>query len=580
MKNLITYLKTLWSRVADSQSNDISLDCRSTVVRPSFDRRSTLQKTVAILMLVFTIGSGNVWGAIASGTYVLCTSTSDLEAGAHYIIANGTSGTVNCISNVSNSNNRKTVSASVSSSKITVAANSTIMTFTLGGSSGAWTFYTDNYAGTAGYLASAASGNNNYCRVISTSTTGTISFSDNAAVINLQPHTSRTLLRYNPNNGSPMFACYSSGQNAVYLYKKEASAFTVTASSNNNSWGTVSVSGTTITATPADCYQVASGTDGYSLISGSASAITHTSNSNTISVTPTANCSIQVVFEKQTVNTYVDEIQGNADIENCGTHDAPSLDDEDVASSGTCAQQHWHFMGWVTSANKANPTDLNIIAAGTEMTANGTIYYAVWAKGSSGGSVFDSYVKVTSAPANWTTDKYVLVCTSESKILTGKASGGNYGDYATFDADTEYADYELTIATTETANYYSITIGGKYLSLTSNGNNLYFADSYTANDGSYNKCDWQLYNSSSEFIVESPIKYTISNNSTWRAIRYNKTSGQERFACYKYDTQEKCVLYKRTTTTGYTYSDYKAVCCNELGTINGSVLLTFFIVPI
>ena len=206
-----------FSTKSGSQSGShrvVTLD--TTVGSPSAHRRGAMLKLLSVLVLVLTFGVGQMWGAIASGTYVLCTSTSDLEANAHYIIANGTSGSVKCISNVSNSNNRKTVAATVSSNKISVASNSTIMTFTLGGSSGAWTFHTDNYAGTAGYLASAASGNNNYCRVITTSTTGTISFSNNKAVINLNPHTSRTILRYNT---SDLFACYSSGQNDVYLYK-------------------------------------------------------------------------------------------------------------------------------------------------------------------------------------------------------------------------------------------------------------------------------------------------------------------------------------------------------------------------
>ena len=201
-----------------------------------------------LVVLIFTCG--NAWGAIAYGTYLPCTSTSDLAADAHYIIANGTSGTVKCISNVENSNNRKVVSASVSSSKITVAANSTIMTFTLGGSSGAWTFYTDNYAGTAGYLASAtASSDKNYCRVISTSTTGTISFSNNVATIALNPHTSRKYLKYN--NQNDLFACYSSGQNDVYMFRKA-----VQGASNNTNYGTVSVAGDVITATPKSGYQV------------------------------------------------------------------------------------------------------------------------------------------------------------------------------------------------------------------------------------------------------------------------------------------------------------------------------------
>lgn len=188
--------------------------------------KQILLKTWLIVVCLLVMGGGRAWGTIETGTYTLCTSTSDLEAGAHYIIASGTSGSVNCISNVSNSNNRKIVSATVTDSKIEVASNSTIMTFTLGGSTGVWTFSTDNYAGTNGYLASAASGNNNYCRVISTSTTSTISFSSNAAVITLQPHTSRNILRFN--SSSSCFACYSTGQAAVYLYKK-ATADTRTA---------------------------------------------------------------------------------------------------------------------------------------------------------------------------------------------------------------------------------------------------------------------------------------------------------------------------------------------------------------
>ncbi len=170
------------------------------------------------LFLAAALMSAMTWAV--DGTYKLCTSTDDLVAGEHYIIANGVDGDVYCMATESNANNRKKVSATVSESAIEVAEESGILTLTLGGESGAWTFYTDNYAGNNGYLASASSGNNNYCRVIADLTTATITFSEgSAAVINLQPHASRTLLRYNPNG---MFACYASGQNPVYLYKKDS----------------------------------------------------------------------------------------------------------------------------------------------------------------------------------------------------------------------------------------------------------------------------------------------------------------------------------------------------------------------
>lgn len=120
------------------------------------------------------------------------------------------------MSTASNTNNRKiTDSQTITSSKVTLTND--MLVLQLGGSEGAWTLKTTNYAGTDGYLASAT-GSNNQCRVISSSTSGTITFSSDAAVINLQPNSSRTLLRYN--SGSSCFACYSSGQNAIYLFKE------------------------------------------------------------------------------------------------------------------------------------------------------------------------------------------------------------------------------------------------------------------------------------------------------------------------------------------------------------------------
>jgi len=66
MKNLITYLKTLWGALGNLQSNDVICDRRSTVVRPSGleDKLqlNTFVRFAATLVLVLTIGVGNVWG--------------------------------------------------------------------------------------------------------------------------------------------------------------------------------------------------------------------------------------------------------------------------------------------------------------------------------------------------------------------------------------------------------------------------------------------------------------------------------------------------------------------------------------
>ena len=63
MKNLITYLKTLWSWVSDSQRNDRRHDCRLTVGSPSGFNSKWMLKLVSVLVLIFTIGIGQMWGA-------------------------------------------------------------------------------------------------------------------------------------------------------------------------------------------------------------------------------------------------------------------------------------------------------------------------------------------------------------------------------------------------------------------------------------------------------------------------------------------------------------------------------------
>lgn len=69
MKNVITYLKTLWSLGANSQSSDVSHDCRRSDLRRSpsgLDAKwqvNSFMRFAVVLTLIFTIGVGNMWGA-------------------------------------------------------------------------------------------------------------------------------------------------------------------------------------------------------------------------------------------------------------------------------------------------------------------------------------------------------------------------------------------------------------------------------------------------------------------------------------------------------------------------------------
>lgn len=319
-----------------------------------------LRGLMLTLIILCSIGSGNVCGA-------QITDYKNIVSGTEYYIGATTGG-----NDYYWSSPQTTTGTGLSGTAVTSKASATIVI--LEGSGTSWKI---KIKGTSNYVTLASSKANGKFNIAASSSNWTFS---NASNLIKMLYTGSYCLQ--KNNSGTQFGSYANTQTNVWL-EEAAAAFTVTASSNNNSWGTVSVSGTTITATPADCYQVVSGTGGYTVTSGTAT-VSHTGTSNTLTVTPSTNCTVQVNFEKKTVNTYVDEIQDNGTIEDCSTT-APSLTDKSAATTGTCAQQHYHFMGWVTAANKANPTDDNIIEAGETVAVNGTTYYAVWAKGTGGG---------------------------------------------------------------------------------------------------------------------------------------------------------------------------------------------------
>ena len=489
-----------------------------------------LKRVLWLLIPLLTLFNSSAW----ADSYALVTDVSTLSSGDQIILVNS-DGTY-ALSTTQNNNNRGATSVTVSNNKITPSAY--VQVITLGTKTINYVTYWTLQPGSGNYLY-AASSSKNYLRTQTTNdNNGAWAISLNAsnqATIEAKGSNSKKYLNWN--GSSTIFSCYGSTSNNVKIYKKEAAAYTVTASSNNNSWGTVSVSGTTITADPADCYQVVSGTDGYNVVSGTYSSITHTGTSNTISVTPTANCSIQVIFEKKTVNTYVDEIQGYADIEDCDTHDAPSLDDKTPASSGTCAQQHWHFMGWVTSANKANPTDLNIIAPGTEMTADGTTYYAVWAKGSSG----DSFDNTTGG------DFYIYATVSGVNYYATSVSSNK------LQSTTNIAEATQFTFTKISSGVYSIYNGSQYLyNTSSSGTNLATkaaSFSWTISTGSYGS--WRVVGDTRALIFRAGI-YDV-----FGAYTTGNVNGTEYF-----DVEIGAPVE---------YSDYICTCCTPLGTINGSI---------
>ena len=109
--------------------------------------------------------------------------------------------------------------------------------------------------GNGGYLY-AASSSKNYLRTKAAETNWTIEINDASpynAVITCQNDYTNNLMRFNYNNGSPLFACYSSGQKAICLYKYYQTSGTMYTANAANITVTIS-SGSDVTRVQYSAY--------------------------------------------------------------------------------------------------------------------------------------------------------------------------------------------------------------------------------------------------------------------------------------------------------------------------------------
>ena len=169
---------------------------------------------VILTLLLLALVSGSVWG---QETYQRVTSVSELEAEKSFLIVNvDDQGRCIALSNEQKKNNRGAVAVILANDKITLEQNSMACQLVLKGSSSVgWSFY-DEVNG--GYLY-AASSSGNYLKTQSTlddDGRADIRFEANIATITFKGTNKR-----NPNNGSPLFACYGSeSQKPLQLFKK------------------------------------------------------------------------------------------------------------------------------------------------------------------------------------------------------------------------------------------------------------------------------------------------------------------------------------------------------------------------
>lgn len=186
-------------------------------------------KIMMAVMLAMLLTVGNVF---ADKGWVQVTYNSNLSVGDTIVIAASTYD--KAIGSTQNSNNRAAVDVikSADGGLITSIGSAQMFIVQAGNAVGTFAFFDPNYGVNGGYLYAAGTGNQNYMRTEATLDNDSrgdwlVNYTDDGAIESIVAQTiatDRVHMRYNPNNGNPMFSCYGSNSsisNLVTIYRYE-----------------------------------------------------------------------------------------------------------------------------------------------------------------------------------------------------------------------------------------------------------------------------------------------------------------------------------------------------------------------
>ncbi len=368
------------------------------------------------------------------------------------------------------------------------------------------------------------------------------------------------------NSGSPRWACYTSSQQPFQIYKQSAggdaeyittcgSTYTITlANSGTVMGGTFSASASsasagtviTLTANPTRGYEFGS----WTVTDASSNPVTVTSNQFTM---PASNVTVSATFNMATPLTITLSTKSKGTFTNPDpwpiysgeTFIFPSVTPNDP----TCAT----FVGWIAGTTfdgdgSTHDAPTGLITAGTESAAQTTdaTYTAVFYGTETTES--DAYVKVTSAPANWANDHYLIVyegdATHAAVAFDGKRDNGDNGNI-----DAASNGVEVTITNDAIAKTARLAAAEWRIAAVTGGHSIQSASGFYI--GQTTDANGLQNNSSTAYVntlaYSSGFSVTGSGNAV---MRYNYASDQLRFRYYKsssYSSQQVIQLYKLGT---------------------------------
>ncbi len=343
------------------------------------------------------------------------------------------------------------------------------------------------------------------------------------------------------------------GSMATPSGKAAEKAYNITATSNNDEWGTVEVSGMNINATPAEGYRAA----GYQVISGTATA---EQKGNVFVVDAESECTIQIIFEKRKDVTVTFLENGSV------ASSANKLEDDVITMPGHTGTvpEGYSFRGWVTGTlAETDAAPANQLVVGQTYTLTGDVtFHALYSRLDTGGTGaaqhFERYTGTI------TEGDYLIVDATEALKAAMK---GVRLDFSTVEVVNDTVSYP-----SEDLVWHIAPTSDGYWTIYNQATGVYAAGNGTKNQG-------VLSTTASDFAKWTPTgskTYEFENKGNDAAgvndlLRKNSTYG---FATYSTATGSPIMLFKGNSgTTYYTTStvsyEITAVSSNDAwGTVS------------
>ena len=280
-----------------------------------------------------------------------------------------------------------------------------------------------------------------------------------------------------------------------------SSSYTVTATSNNTSYGTVSVSGTVITASPKTGYYAS----GYTVTSGTA---TVTQNGNTFTVTPSSNCTVRINFAAKTSVTVSFSVPAGVSQSSMSGYAGEAITLPTPSGTPTDTSHDYTFLGWVTTSYDNVTTQPTILSAGSSYTPTGNVtLYALYRYTVGGTGSSSDYTKISSVSDITDGASYVITSATTGYAMSQTVSsnwvkvGGTYSGTTITPSSTDVWTINSGVISCSDGSLYST--GAKNISLSSS-----------------NSTTWAFTVSGGEFTIKSgsnELSYNANNgNGGWR----------------------------------------------------------------